>query len=140
MKIQLFLGLTLIALALGGKLYLIKSFMLNVSVFAINVSEKHSPLGSQNIFPEECLQRITQPSKILCLQWPSLRYHYCLFSWLGNEETSNVKGLIVENEQDETSSMLELKHDGEGKDPGCKKHENLNWCDIRQDFLTFHLT
>ncbi|CAB4015933.1 Hypothetical predicted protein [Paramuricea clavata] len=36
----------------------------------------------------------------------------------GNEETSNVKGLIVENEQDETSSMLELKHDGEGKDPG----------------------
>jgi hypothetical protein len=48
-----------------------------------------------------------------------------------------VKGLIVENEQDETSSMLELKHDGEGKDPGCKKHENLNWCDIRQDFLTF---
>ena len=55
MKIQLFLGLTFIALALGGKLYLIKSFMLNVSVFAINVSEKHSPLGTQNIFPEECL-------------------------------------------------------------------------------------
>ncbi len=43
-----------------------------------------------------------------------------------------MKGLVVENQQDETSSLL--KHDE--KAPGCKQHFKFKLlCEIRKDFI-----
>ena len=57
-------------------------------------------------------------------------FELSLLSLLENE--SNLKGLVVENEQDETSSLL--KHDE--KAPGCKQHFKFKLlCEIRKDFI-----